>query len=122
MAAIRIIGSDTSSGDLTLQDSNGNSATNFNAQRGMVITWEIQPGSGVSSLTGFTQKQNVNGNTNVFSSYPAQQGNSSNWQGTVDPNLSSGSAYSDSYEISWKDAQGYTYTYDPMIMVNPLPA
>lgn len=120
MAAIRITGSDTSTGNLTLQDINGNSATSFNAQRGHVITWEIQPNSGVGSLTGFAQK-NVNGNTNVFSSYPAQQANSSNWQGTVDANLNSANSYTDSYEINWKDAQGNSYTYDPMIIVNPLP-
>ena len=119
MAAIRITASDTSTGDLTLQDSNGNSATNFNAQRGQVITWEIQPNSGVTSLTGFAQK-NVNGNTNVFSSYPAQQGNSSNWQGTVDANLNSNNSYSDSYDITWQDAQGISHTYDPMIQINPV--
>ena len=56
MAAIRITGSDTSTGNLTLQDTNGNSATNFNAQRGHTITWEIQPNSGVGALTGFAQK------------------------------------------------------------------
>ena len=121
MAAIRITGGNTSTGDLTLVDSNGNSATNFNAQRGHVITWEIQPNSGVSTLTGFAQK-NVNGNKNVFSSYPAQQGNSGNWQGTVNASLNSTSSYSDSYEISWQDAQGNSHTYDPMILVNPLPA
>lgn len=120
MAAIRITASDTSTGNLTLQDSNGNPATTFIAQRGHVITWEIQPNSGVSALTGFAQK-NVNGNTNVFSSYPAQQGNSTNWQGTVDANLGSHNSYTDTYEISWKDAQGNSYTYDPMIQVNPLP-
>jgi hypothetical protein len=121
MAAIRITGSDTSTGNLTLQDSNGNSATNFNAQRGHVITWEIQQGSGVSALTGFAQKS-VNGNTNVFSSYPAPVANSSNWQGTVDPNLNSTNSYTDTYEINWQDAQGNSYTYDPAIMVNPIPA
>ena len=120
MAAIRITGSNTSTGDLTLQDSNGNSATNFNAQRGHVITWEIQPNSGVSALTGFAQ-ENVNGNQNVFSSYPAQQGNSSNWQGTVDANLSSSNSYTDTYEITWQDAQGNSHTYDPTIRVNPIP-
>jgi len=119
MAAIRITGSDTSTGDLTLQDINGNSATTFNGQRGHVITWEIQPNSGVSALTGFSQK-NVNGNTNVFSSYPAQQGNSSNWQGTVDANLNSNNSYSDSYNITWQDAQGISHTYDPMIQINPV--
>jgi hypothetical protein len=121
MAAIRITGSDKSTGNLTLQDSNGNSATNFNAQRGHVITWEIQPNSGVSALTAFSQK-NVNGNTNVFSSYPAQQANSSNWQGTVDANLNSSSSYTDTYEINWQDTQGNSHTYDPAIMVNPIPA
>jgi len=121
MAAIRITGSNTATGDLTLQDSNDNSATNFHAHRGDQITWQIQPGSGVNALTGFAQK-NVNGNQNVFSSYPAQQGNSSNWQGTVDASLNSSNSYSDSYEISWQDADGKSYTYDPMILVNPLPA
>jgi len=121
MAAIRITGSDPGTGDLTLQDSNGNSATNFNAQRGHVITWEIQPNSGVSAITGFAQ-ENVNGNTNVFSSYPSQQGNSSNWQGTVDANLSSSNSYTDTYEINWQDAQGNSHTYDPRIQVNPIPA
>ncbi len=119
MAAIRITAGNTSTGDLTLQDSNGNSATNFHAQAGHVITWEIQPHSGVSALTAFAQK-NVNGNQNVFSSYPAKQGNSSNWQGTVDANLNSNNSYTDSYEISWQDASGNSYTYDPMILVNPL--
>lgn len=117
MAAIRITGSDTSTGNLTLQDIDGNSASNFPAGRGQVITWEIQPGSGVSALTGFAQK-NVNGNTNVFSSYPAQEANSGIWQGTVDANLPQG-GYTDSYEISWEDAQENSYTYDPMIIVNP---
>ena len=119
MAAIRITNGDPETGDLTLQDSNGNSATNFNALRGHVITWEIQPNSGVSALTGFAQ-ENVNGNTNVFSSYPAQQGNSSTWQGTVDANITSGSSYTDTYEINWKDTQGNSHTYDPSIRVNPI--
>ncbi len=120
MAAIRITASDTSTGDLTLQDSNGNSATTFIAHRGHVITWEIQPNSGVGALTGFAQK-NVNGNTNVFSSYPSKQGNSANWQGTVDANLSPANSYTDTYEINWQDAQGNSYTYDPSIKVNPIP-
>lgn len=117
MAAIRITGSDPSTGNLTLQDSNGKSASNFNAGRGQVITWEIQTGSGVSALTGFAQKD-VNGNTNVFSSYPAQKANSGIWQGTVDANLGQ-DGYTDFYEISWQDGQGNSYTYDPMIIVNP---
>lgn len=121
MAAIRITGSDTSSGNLTLQDSTGNPATNFNSERGHVITWEIQPNSGVNALTGFAQKPNVNGNTNVFSSYPAQQGNSSNWQGTVDPNLNSSSSFIDTYEIYWQDSNGISHTYDPTIRINPIP-
>ena len=116
MAAIRITGSDTSTGDLTLEDSNGNSATNFNAQRGHVITWEIQNHSGVSAITNIAQK-NVNGNQDVFSSYPARKGNSSNWQGTV---LNSSSSYTDTYKIDWKDANGNSYTYDPMILLNPM--
>jgi hypothetical protein len=119
MAAIRITGSNTSTGDLTLQDSHGNSATNFNAQRGHVITWEIQPDSGVSALTSFAQ-ENVNGNQNVFSSYPAQQANSSIWQGTVNASLNSNNSYTDTYEISWQDAQGNSHTYDPMIQINPI--
>jgi hypothetical protein len=121
MAAIRITGSNTSTGDLTLHDSNGNSATNFHASSNEVITWEIQPNSGVSGLTGFAQKQNVNGNSNVFSSYPAQQGNSSNWQGTV-ANYPLSDTFTDTYEINWQDAQGNSHTYDPAIMVNPIPA
>lgn len=110
---------DTSTGVLELKDSAGNSATNFNAHRGDVITWEIRPHSVVNALTGFAQK-NVSGNENVFSSYPAKQANSSVWQGTVDANLNSNNSYTDSYEISWQDASGNSYTYDPMILVNPL--
>lgn len=119
MAAILITGSDTSIGDLTLKDKNGNSATNFNAERGHIITWEIQPKSGVSGLTGFAQK-NVNGNQNVFSAFPAKVGSSNNWQATVDPSLNSSNSYTDSYEIVWEDAQGNPYTYDPRIQVNPI--
>jgi hypothetical protein len=117
MAAIRITGGDTSTGDLTLQNSAGNSATNYHAQANEVITWEIQNNSGVSAITNIGQK-NVNGNQNVFSSYPAQLGNSSNWQGTV---LNSNNTYVDNYEIVWQDAQGNSHTYDPMILLNPMP-
>jgi hypothetical protein len=118
MAAIRITAGNTSTGDLTLQDIHGNSATNFNAQAGQILTWEIQPHSGVNALTGFAQK-NVPNNQDVFSSYPAKLSNSSNWQGTV-ADLDSNNSYTDSYEISWQDANGNSYTYDPMILVNPL--
>ncbi|MEO6906197.1 MAG: hypothetical protein ABI148_07540 [Ginsengibacter sp.] len=118
MASIKITVGDKTSGGLTLVDENGNSATNFNAHRGHVITWEIQPGSGVNALTGFAQK-NVNGNQNVFSSYPAKLGNSRNWQGTVDKDLSPSNSFTDTYEIGWQDSQGNSYTYDPAIQVNP---
>lgn len=119
MAAIRITSSNTTTGDLTLIDSRGNSATNFNAHRGDLISWEIQPNSGVSALSGFAQK-NVPNNQNVFSEFPAKLGNSSNWQGKVNPNLNSAGTFQDSYEINWQDPQGNSYTYDPVIQINPL--
>ena len=118
MAAIRITAGNTSTGDLTLQDIHGKSATNYHAQSGEIITWEIQPHSGVNALTGFPQK-NVIGNQDVFSSGPAKQSNSSIWQGTV-KHFGQDQSGSDSYEISWQDADGNSYTYDPMILVNIL--
>jgi hypothetical protein len=118
MAAIRITNADPGTGVLTLKDSNDNSATNFNAQRGQEITWEIQTPL-VSALTGFPEK-NVPGNQIVFSAGPSKLGNSQNWQATVNSSLNPAGLFGYSYEITWQDAQGNSHTYDPMIQVNPV--
>jgi hypothetical protein len=108
MAAIKILKSDTSTGDLTLSDHG-----NTNARKGEVITWKIGPHSGVDSITAITVKPN---STNVFSSGPAKLGNSSNWQGKIKTEMEI--PIDEDYNIYWNDSSGVNHCYDPRISVN----
>jgi hypothetical protein len=111
-AQITILASDPATGILTMSD-HGNSKAN----RGDVITWVVGPKSGVSSILAI-DKKDVAGNNNIFSKGPAQLGSSSNWQGTINPNLPAGITQ-EIYFIKWADNSGASHTYDPVIQVNP---
>jgi hypothetical protein len=116
MAAIRITGSDTQTGNLTMQDSNGNSASTIHVNRGEVVTWEIQNNSGVSGITQISPKAD---NPNLFSSGPQKlPGSAINWQGTIAQNPNGTQEF---YFIDWLDGQGTTHRYDPLIQLNPGP-
>lgn len=108
MPTIQITGSNTSDGTLTLSDA-GNTTTS----RGSTVIWQIMPNSGVSAITNI---YNDVGSTDVFSPDPGQVGNSSNWSGTVNPNLTVPAV--EDYSIDWTDTNGGTHTYDPRISVN----
>lgn len=94
MATIRITVGNTQTGNLTMIDSNSNSASTIHVNRGEIITWQIQPGSGVSALTAI-DKKDLPGNQNDFSEL------SRNF-------------------ISWNDSSEINYTDDPLIQVNPI--
>ena len=116
MAAITIRKSNTNTGELEMVDHNGNSATTIHAKKGEVVTWTINPGSGVKEITGIDKKS---GSDNVFNPLPGRLGQSKNWQGTVDPNLAS-SITQEIYFIKWVDENdGKSHTYDPFIQINP---
>jgi len=108
MASITITASNSATGDLTLSD-NGDTTAN----RGTTVTWVIGPNSGVSSITAISNKST---SVDVFSPDPSQVGNSSNWQGTVNPNLAVPSE--EDYNIYWDDSSGTNHCYDPKIRVN----
>ncbi len=111
---IRITGSNTITGDLTLQDNNGNSATVIKVDVGDSIQWIVSPGWGVQKITGLPPKS---GSPNVFESGdPKPVGASANWKGTI---KSGTNRQVEKYDIKWTDTAGKTYTYDPRISVNP---
>lgn len=108
MPTIQITASNASDGTLTLSDA-GNTTTS----KGSTVTWQVMPGSGVSAITNIYADS---GSADVFNPDPAPVGNSSNWSGRVNPNLTT-PAYED-YSIDWTDDNGGTHTYDPRISVN----
>ena len=110
MPVIKITGSNTSTGTLTLDDA-GNTTTT----RGSIVTWQIMPNSGVSAITNIYNDDSP-GSVDVFDPDPSQVGGSTNWSGTINPNLSV-PAY-ENYSIDWTDELGGTHTYDPRISVN----
>lgn len=79
MPTIRITGSNTSDGTLTLSGA-GTTATS----RGSTIIWQIAPGSGVSSITRIYEDPN---STDLFNPDPSPVGGSTNWSGTINPSL-----------------------------------
>ena len=119
MAAIRITGSNTRSGELTMIDSDGNSASTIHAHRGEIITWQIEHHSGVSAITVIDMKKQE-GNENIFSEKPAKLGGSENWQGKIS-NVTP--AEQEIYFIAWLDMNevAESHTYDPLIQLNPGP-
>lgn len=107
---INITGSNTTTGVLTLSD-NGNTTAN----PGDTVTWNIGPGSGVGSISAISDDAS---STDVFNPNPGLQPNSTSWQGTVNPNITTPTT--ETYSITWYDtAGGGPYCYDPAIQVNP---
>ncbi len=107
MPTIKITGSNTTNGTLTLDD-NGNTTTS----KGSDIIWQIANGSGVSDITNIYADT---GSTNVFSVGPSRVGESKNWKGTVNPDLTVPA--DEDYTIAWTDEAGGKHTFDPQISV-----
>ena len=85
-----------------------------NVDPGDTVTWLIAQNSGVGSITSITDN---NGATDVFNPDPAPIGGSSNWRGTVNPNIARGST--ETYTIWWLPSVGnQLYRFDPVIQVN----
>ncbi len=107
---ITITHGDPVSGILTLSDRG-----QTNVDPGDTVTWIISPNSGVGSILSITDDP---GSTDVFDPDPAPVGGSSNYRGTVNPNIAKGSL--ENYTICWKTPSGSTPPcYDPKIQVNP---
>jgi len=114
---ITITGSNTTTGELTLQNDAHTNNGNTNAKRGDLILWRINPGSGVSSLTAIQMKPPPPTSTNIFVAGDPHQPGGGNWQGTIDPNVAINSEYN--YQIGWTDNNNNSYVFDPMIKINP---
>lgn len=106
---IKITGSDTSTGDLTLSDKGYSEL-----KPGVKVRWNVHPKSGVEEIIDITVKTNF---VNVFSSGPSRVGNSKNWQGKTMSWIKE--ITDEDYNIEWKGDDGKTYTYDPRLRVNP---
>ncbi|HJS54959.1 MAG TPA: hypothetical protein VJ765_10455 [Chitinophagaceae bacterium] len=96
-------------GTLQLSD-NGNTT----ASRGDTIQWNLGPNSGVASISSIHDTSSVD----VFSPDPAKQsGNSTTWEGTINPNL--GIPAEESYCIYYtKPGSSTVYMEDPIIRVD----
>lgn len=96
-------------GSLTLSD---HGITNV--EPGDTVTWKIGQNSGVAEITGIVNT----GPDNVFApDDPAPLGGSSNWQGTVNPQIPRGST--ENYIINFTRAEGDERgSFDPKIQVN----
>ena len=117
MASITITASDPVTGDLTLSDRG-----TTNCKRGEVVTWVVDPHSGVSQITAITPKP---GNINIFAVGPDKlPGASKNWHGTVKdvaslPIPPPPGTVIEEYNITWTDSAGKNYVFDPKLQVNP---
>ena len=70
------------------------------ANPGDTVTWHVGHNSGVASITSIVNKAS---SPNVFNPLPAPLAGSSNWQGTIDPSITS--VMEEDYSI------GYTKNY-----------
>lgn len=115
MPTIRITGSDPVTGNLTLSPSGP-----VVANRSQIVTWILAPNSGVSSIKSITNKTT---SVDVFNPDPGPVGgNSTNWQGTINPNLTipDPPPLNEDYNIVWYDEQDppHEHPFDPRISVN----
>ena len=96
-------------GTLQLSD-NGNTT----ASRGDTIQWIIGNNSGVASISSIHDTSSID----IFNPDPAKKsGNSTQWEGTINPNLSIPAE--ESYCIYYTKPNDPTvYTQDPKIQVN----
>ena len=96
-------------GTLQLSD-NGNTT----ASRGDTIQWIIGNNSGVASISSIHDTSSLD----IFNPDPAKQpGNSTNWEGTINPNLAIPAE--ENYCIYYtKPGSPVVYTQDPIIRVN----
>ncbi len=111
--AVRPIHIQGINGDGTLQLSdNGNTTANL----GDTIQWIVDNNSGVDTISSIHDTSAVD----VFNPDPTRQpGNSQNWQGTINPNLSplpQTESYCIYYTIPGSSA---VYMNDPIIQVKP---
>jgi hypothetical protein len=114
---ITIIGSNTTTGELTFQNDAHTSHGNTQANRGDLVLWHINPGSGVSSVTAIQMKAPPPSSTNIFVTGDPHQSGSGNWQGRIDSSVAIDSEYY--YLVRWTDNNSNSYVFDPMIKVNP---
>ena len=99
-----------SDGSLILSD-NGQT----NVDPGDTVTWIIDNGSGVAAITGIENS----GPDDVFApNDPAPVGSSSNWRGTVNPEIPPNSEENYIINYTRKNGRG-SGSFDPKIQVNP---
>lgn len=111
MANFTIISGDPTTGILTFDaQSNGGNA---NVARSEQVNWKVDPkATGIDHISGIGPKPN---SPNVFSNGPSQNGNSKNWQATVENSTIN---IAENYNIIWIDTAGVSHPFDPIISVN----
>jgi len=87
---------------------------NTTANPSDTVTWNIMNNSGVASITGIIDNSSID----IFSPDPSVQNNSTSWQGTVNPSITTQT--SETYTINYtKSGSNQTFRYDPIIQINP---
>lgn len=84
------------------------------ANPGDTVTWLIGNQSGVEAITSIDAKA---GSPNVFNPDPGPVGGSTNWRGTIDPNISDDQE--EDYSIGYTKTSGGSFSFDPKIQVSP---
>lgn len=83
---------------------------------GDTVTWLIHPGSGIAKINAIA---NLSLPVDVFSpdDPPRPVGNSSNWKGTINPDILT--LMEEEYCIHYITTDGISHEDDPKIIVNP---
>ena len=111
MARIKITASNPVTGILTLDD-NGRTKVNHNEH----VTWHLGNDCGVLSITSISAKLSPP-SADIWSTTPHQDGNSTNWQGTINATAAGGSEWN--YNMVWTATNGTTPPpFDPKIILN----
>ena len=123
-ATITITGGNTTTRQLTLIDSKGNSAVVFDTVAGKSIKWKISKKSNVSSISAMAKKDSSD---DLFKKPPHKKILSKSWKGTLEniktlkeklPGKETPQGYFvEDYYIEWKDKKDSTYKHDPRIQV-----
>ena len=105
---IKIIGSDTSTGKLVLDDKE-----HTEVDPGDSILWQISQHSGVDSIISIKEKSS---SANIWENPPRKRG--ANWVGDISSKAPRSAEYV--YAIYWKDSQkGQEHEHDPKISIRP---
>ncbi len=119
--SIRIVYGDTTTHELFMINSQGDSASIYTAHPGERIKWKILNHSNVDLIDSISKKESSD---DLFSKEPHKKFLSKKWEGKIETaselrnKKKFGEYYKEEYNIFWKHKNGSLHKYDPKIQVN----